>query len=116
MNFQTAEQTVHESNFLKRKAYSIWGACLVLTLVLYGRSLPYKFVYDDHWRILLNPAIKTLHNPKRFFLDAGTQTGFPHLSEHTFRPLVTTWFALDYAWWGPHPFFYPLGNFNLPSC
>jgi tetratricopeptide (TPR) repeat protein len=64
-------------------------------LVFYARSLPDGFVYDDHWVIERNPAVRSL-DLGRLFSDrdaaALPQSGMGH---SIYRPLPTLSFALD---------------------
>jgi hypothetical protein len=76
---------------------------LAVGVFLYGRTLKYEFVYDDVWRIVRNPAIRTLSNPVRYFTDPATQSGTAALHKDSHRPLVTLSFALDYAVWKLNP-------------
>lgn len=82
-------------------------------MILYARALPYEFVFDDHNRIEKNVAIHSLNPVSRFFLDPKTQSSDGTLPRHTYRPLVSLSFALDYSLWKENPAFYRLENILL---
>jgi len=86
---------------------------LFFALLLYGRTLPYTFVFDDHDRIEENAAVKSIFPISRFFLDPKTQADDNTMSHHTYRPLTTISFAIDYALWRDNPMFYRLENIVL---
>jgi protein O-mannosyl-transferase len=86
---------------------------LGISFLLFGDSLRYGFVYDDHTRIEFNPGIKSLRHPARFFLDRTTQAGIPDLHRDNYRPLVTLNYAVDYALWGLRAGFYRAENILL---
>lgn len=86
---------------------------IFVAIILYGRSLPYEFVYDDHWRVQTNPAITRLSNILSFFSDRRTQSSNPALHRDSYRPLTTVSFAIDYALWGYKPWGYRLVNILL---
>lgn len=92
--------------------FKIFFAALVMTFILYGRSLNYGFVYDDQWRIERNESVKNLINPIQFFFNPATQAG-TDLHGHTFRPLPTFVNAIEYKLWGPNPAYYRIINFLL---
>ncbi len=76
---------------------------LALLLVFAAVTLTYSnhfhngFHFDDTYAILLNPYLRDLHNVPLFFKDV--HTGNAHAHSQTYRPLLTTFFAVDY-WLG----------------
>ncbi len=95
---------------MKRRWILFFVLC---ALALYGKSLRYEFVYDDHWRIENNLAIRTLANPGRFFTDRTTQSSSPALHRDSHRPLTILSFAFDYAVWRLRAGGYRLTNIVL---
>ncbi|MBI4056660.1 MAG: tetratricopeptide repeat protein [Elusimicrobia bacterium] len=76
---------------------------------LSGVSTP--FVYDDHWIIVQNPAIRKIFPLHRFFLDPHTSASpTTGMSQTIYRPLATLSFALDLKLWSLRPFFFRLEN------
>jgi len=73
----------------------------VLALLLSGITAAYwnhfsnGFHFDDFHTVTDNPAIRSLDNVPQFFMDAGTFSVLP--PNQTYRPLVSTSLALDYA-------------------
>ncbi len=84
---------------------------LAITLA-YLNSFHNGFHFDDSHTVLDNPAIRSLANIPRFFTDATTFSVLP--ANRTYRPLVSTTLALDYALGhGYRPFWFHLGTFLL---
>jgi len=86
---------------------------LLLTICLaYGNSFQNGFHFDDFHTIVDNPAVRSLHNVPRFFTDATTFSVLP--ANRTYRPIVSTSLALDYALGrGYVPFWFHLSTFLL---
>jgi protein O-mannosyl-transferase len=89
---------------------------LALTLVAiclaYSNSLHNGFHFDDFHTVVDNPAIRSLHNIPRFFRDATTFSVLP--ANRTYRPMVSTTLALDYALGrGYVPVWFHVGTFGL---
>ncbi len=80
---------------------------------LYGRSLSYGFVYDDHWRVEQNAAVRTFQRLDRYFWDRTTSSSLPALHRDNYRPLVTLSFALDAAVSNAAPAFFRSINILL---
>ena len=81
-----------------------WLALLAVCLT-YANSFQNSFHFDDFHTITDNPAVRSLRNIPRFFTDAATFSVLP--SNRTYRPVVSTSLALDYAFgrgYGPLPF------------
>jgi len=77
---------------------TFWLLRLALPLVVllaYANSFHNGFHFDDFHTIVDNPAIRSLSNVPRFFTDATTFSVLP--PNRTYRPIVSTSLALDYA-------------------
>ena len=70
-------------------------ALLLAVVLAYANSLHNTFHFDDFHTVVDNPAIRSLHNVPRFFTDATTFSVLP--ANRTYRPVVSTTLALDYA-------------------
>jgi uncharacterized protein (TIGR02996 family) len=68
---------------------------LLAVCVAYANSFQNSFHFDDYHTITDNPAVRSLHNVPRFFTDATTFSVLP--ANRTYRPMVSTTLALDYA-------------------
>lgn len=84
----------------------LFGVCFLL----FGPSLRFGFVYDDHVRIEKNPGIKNLSHPLRFLVDPAVQASTPALHRDNYRPLVSFNYALDYQIWGLRAGYYRFEN------
>ena len=86
---------------------------LLLTICLaYGNSFQNGFHFDDFHTVVDNPAVRSLHNVPRFFTDATAFSVLP--ANRTYRPIVSTSLALDYALGrGYVPFWFHLSTFLL---
>ena len=105
---------------LRRATASIYrpshAAPYLLTILaaalVYLNSLPNGFVYDDHFVVAQNPAVREL-SPLKIF---GSEywSGFAQENAGTYyRPLTILSFAVDYAVWAHEPFGYHLTNLLL---
>src|SRR5882757_8536332 len=75
---------------------SAWRMAVLLAICLaYANSFRNGFHFDDSHTIVDNPAIRSLHNVPRFFTDATTFSVLP--ANRTYRPIVSTSLAIDYA-------------------
>jgi tetratricopeptide (TPR) repeat protein len=78
-----------------------WKIPILMLLLFTGVWLTYSnhflnsFHFDDFHTIENNPAIRNLHQVPRFFTDGTTFSTLP--SNQSYRPLVTTTLAIDYA-------------------
>jgi tetratricopeptide (TPR) repeat protein len=70
-------------------------ALLLTVTLVYANSLENGFHFDDFHTVIDNPAVRSLRNVPRFFTDATTFSVLP--SNRTYRPIVSTSLALDYA-------------------
>jgi len=81
-----------------------------LVLAVYANHLHNSFHFDDAHTIENNAAIRSLGNIPRFFCDATTFSSLP--SNQSYRPLLSTLFAIDYRLGGGlHPFVFHLSIF-----
>jgi Flp pilus assembly protein TadD len=79
-------------------AAALGAAALLFT---YGNSLHNVFHYDDLHVIVNNVYVRSLRNIPLFFRDAYTFSSIP--AHATYRPLVSTTYAIDYAIGGLDP-------------
>jgi protein O-mannosyl-transferase len=87
-------------------------AVLLALCLAYANSFHNGFHFDDFHTIVENPAIRSLHNIPRFFTDATTFSVLP--ANRTYRPIVSTSLAIDYALGrGYVPFWFHLTTFAL---
>ena len=68
---------------------------LLMVLFAYSNSFHNSFQFDDEHTIVKNPYIRDLRNIPKFFTDGRTFSILPR--NRTYRPLVSTSLALDYA-------------------
>lgn len=82
-------------------------------LAIYGRSLSYPFVYDDHWTLERNPALKD--SPLvRFFSDSNTVADpTMNMGRAIYRPIATLSYAVDARLGGLSPRRFRLENLLL---
>jgi tetratricopeptide (TPR) repeat protein len=87
-------------------------AVLLVICLAYANSFRNEFHFDDFHTIVDNPAIRSLHNIPRFFTDATTFSVLP--ANRTYRPVVSTSLAIDYALGhGYVPFWFHFTTFAL---
>ena len=73
-----------------------WRIIVVLAICLaYANSFHNSFHFDDFHTVVDNPTIRSLQNVPRFFTNATTFSVLP--ANRTYRPIVSTSLALDYA-------------------
>ena len=85
-------------------------AVLLAVCGAYANSFQNGFHLDDFHTIVDNPAVRSLRNVPRFFTDATTFSVLP--ANRTYRPMVSTTLALDYALGrGYKPFWFHIGTF-----
>lgn len=88
-------------------------ALALLTLVLWGRTVRYEFVWDDQYFIVANESLTSLTNIPRYFRDISTQAAAGWAEEFkVFRPLRNVHYALLTAVGGgePRPWLFHLAN------
>ncbi len=73
---------------------------IAAAFLIFGASLKYPFVYDDHAKIDQNPAIVNLQHVVKTFFDPANQSNDPALNHHMFRPLFVLSTAVEYSWFG----------------
>jgi tetratricopeptide (TPR) repeat protein len=83
---------------------------LLAICIAYANSFHNEFHFDDFHTIVDNPAIQSLRNVPRFFTDATTFSVLP--ANRTYRPVVSTTLAMDYALGrGYVPLWFHVGTF-----
>ncbi len=81
----------------------------LIGFLIYGASLPNKFVWDDEEQILNNGLVHSIANLPHFFQGSTFNTGGTgNLSGLYYKPLMTVFFALFYTIFGPNTFFFHL--------
>src|SRR6266496_6854497 len=92
---------------------AIFGGALLSLLLLaaYSNHFENSFHFDDAHTVVNNAAIQSLRNIPRFFTDATTFSSLP--SNQSYRPLVSTLFAIDYAIGHLKSFWFHLSIFTL---
>lgn len=83
----------------------------LVVAVVYGNGLRMGFHFDDEHVIERNPAIRSLANVPRFFVDPATSSS-SHQNRHL-RPVLLATFALNWAISGDAPWSYHLLNLLL---
>ncbi len=71
------------------------GLLLLAVILVYANSLGNSFHFDDFHTVSDNPAVRSLANLPRIFTDATAFSVLP--ANQTYRPVVTSSLALDYA-------------------
>ena len=79
---------------MNRSRLFLAGLCVAVTLT-YANHFENGFHFDDFHTITDNPYVRDLHNVGRFFADASTISVV--LTNQTYRPIVSTSLAFDYA-------------------
>jgi tetratricopeptide (TPR) repeat protein len=88
----------------------IW--VLLLVSLTYANHFGNGFHFDDIHTVVRNPAIRSLSNIPKFFVDAKLFSIFP--PNQTYRPLTTATLAVDYALGkGLDPFYFHVTTFAL---
>jgi tetratricopeptide (TPR) repeat protein len=89
-------------------------ACLLVSLIVHGRSIAFPFVLDDRLAIAGNTFLKSPQNPLLFFISDYSRGAT--LGPGYFRPLMmfSFWAQGVIAGWGPAPFH--LVNILLHAC
>lgn len=92
------------------RAFLLFFALIAL---VYGQTLFYGFVYDDHETLEENPWIRSVFNLPDFFLNKETTAPATHLKEEIWRPLKTLSVAFDYLIYQDNPQGFHLTNLLL---
>src|SRR5437763_12443456 len=87
------------------------GLLALILLAAYSNHFQNSFHFDDAHTIVNNAAIRDLRNIPVFFRDARSFSSLP--SNQSYRPLVSTLLAIDYAVGGLNPLAYHLSIFAL---
>src|SRR5947207_15640764 len=87
------------------------GLLILILVAAYSNHFQNSFHFDDAHTVVNNAAIQSLRNIPRFFTDATTFSSLP--SNQSYRPLVSTLFAIDYAIGHLKPFWFHLSIFTL---
>ena len=112
-DFPVAQDIIHGvamEKYLSRN----WLCCGLIGLfavLLWGRTVPYGFVWDDSIYIVQNKSIRSLGNIPGFFYKRDSQSAEKHPT--SYRPLRNTAYALLYALDGhdePRPWIFHLAN------
>lgn len=95
---------------LDRRVWLPWALGVLLAVcLLYGSALENGFHFDDFHTVTDNPAVRSLGNIPAFFRDATLFSVLP--ANRTYRPVVSTSLALDYALGhGYKPFWFHLST------
>jgi tetratricopeptide (TPR) repeat protein len=97
----------------RRGASRVWPCYLLiglLTLLVWGPTAGYEFVWDDQVLVVENPSIRSLGNIPRMFHSLEAQSA---ILTPSFRPLRTAWYALLEALGGkagPRAWIFHLSN------
>lgn len=91
----------------------VWKLAILLAIcIAYANFTHNGFHFDDFHTVVDNPAIRSLNNVPHFFTDATTFSVLP--ANRTYRPIVSTSLAIDYALGhGYTPFWFHLTTFLL---
>lgn len=90
----------------------LWTVAIVFaSLVLYGRTIGFGWVYDDQMEIVLNPLIRSLSNlPQLFVTTVWEGSG---METYLYRPLALVTYSFNHTISGLAPWSYHLGNVLL---
>src|SRR5262245_65968013 len=83
-------------------------AIVVLTLLVYVPALGGGFVWDDDAYVTANRTLRSLSGLWAIWTQPGATPQY--------YPLTFTSFWLEYRFWGPAPFAYPLCTVRFPSA
>jgi tetratricopeptide (TPR) repeat protein len=102
-----------KAKVMRERALAGLGGALLLIAILaaYANHFHNSFHFDDAHTIENNASIRELRNIPQFFRDATTFSSLP--SNQSYRPLVSTLFAIDYAIGGLNSLAYHLSIFAL---
>jgi tetratricopeptide (TPR) repeat protein len=93
------------------KLWTAAGASLLAVYAAYANHFHNSFHFDDFHTITQNPAIRSLSQVPRYFIDARTFSILP--THYSYHPLVTASAALDY-WLGAglNPLWFHISTFS----
>jgi len=89
-----------------KEQYKTAGLVAVIAVLVFANTLPNRFVYDDMYFIVDNPAIKSLKNVPDFF--TSLKSFSPAANFSIYRPLATLSYAIGYAVLKLNPFIFHL--------
>src|SRR5215208_6705604 len=75
-------------------------ALLLLTTLLYARTLAFGFVYDDTSQIVVNPRIQSWHHLPSYFTQHLWAHNIPAANGNYYRPMLLVWLLLNYSLFG----------------
>src|SRR5438046_374395 len=91
-----AEGKKHSKDSRSQRYLYGWAAGLFFTIIVaYSNHFNNGLHFDDFHTVAYNVAISKLSNIPQFFLDARTFSQKP--LHQTYRPLITTSLAIDFA-------------------
>src|SRR5713226_392950 len=101
---------MEDRSIVRRRSFLLTAVLAVAAVILvYSNHFRNEFHFDDFHTITNNPYVRDLGNVPRFFTDSRT---FSTLPDHrTYRPLLTTTFALDYRLGKSNPLYFHLSTF-----
>ncbi len=101
------EATPPSSNLVSvfsRRAGWIWGGLAVaLSFLAFVRTLHYQFVYDDHYSIVQNPAIRSWQFLPDYFTKHVWYGLYPGAQMNYYRPVFLLWLRLNHEFFGMEP-------------
>ena len=100
------------ASLLKNRQTLLFASLFLLTVVIWGPSLTFDFVLDDHALIVENPTIKDV----RFLNHHATHGIYPPMTPRQanyWRPLLMGTLMADYAVWRLNPVGFHLTNILL---
>lgn len=95
----------------RRRFAAACALAVLATAAAYSNHFENSFHFDDSHAVEQNLFIRDLRNVPRFFADARTFSALP--TNQSYRPVVTTTLAVDYALGGLDPVAYHVDSFLL---
>jgi len=95
---------------VKLKPVYCYVIIIIVTFSVFYNSLYNGFVFDDEFMIEKNVSLKDLNSIPKFFT---ANEGFHKIFGNYYRPIVSTSFAIDYAFWELNPFGY---HIHIIAC
>lgn len=95
-----------------RKSALLFGLLIVFfaVVVLYGKTLGFEFVYDDHVQITGNPWINGLSNLREVFVSDAWGFAKDVAPSHYYRPMMHLTFMVIFALVGQEPWGFHFWN------
>ena len=85
------------------RGWLLLSIALLLTGLVYGATLGFRFVYDDGPQIILNPTLTSWHSLPAFFRGNTWQFLVPDWAGNYYRPIFMTWLLMNRMAWGLNP-------------